>query len=204
LLQRNYDGTVHYTDVTPPVLVETAALGPVERMQQVDLATWLPGDILVKADRMSMAHSLEVRVPFLETAVFAAAARLPTSAKLPPCSTATKHALREALRGIVPDPVVHRRKLGFPTPIRVWLRDAMYPWARAILLSSSADVLLDLSHGLALLDAHRLGHGDHSRKIWTLLVFCLWHDIAVAGVAPSPAPASRTAHGVQRRGGEHG
>jgi asparagine synthase (glutamine-hydrolysing) len=74
-----------------------------------------------------------------------------------------------------------RVKLGFPTPIRVWLRAEMYDWAAAILRDSPADELVDLTHGLRLLERHRRGHGDHSRKIWTLLVFCLWYETFVTG-----------------------
>src|SRR5205085_4307347 len=103
-----------HTTVTAPLYRAAEGLDDVSAMQYVDLHTWLPGDILTKADRMSMAHSLELRVPFLDRAVYAAAAALPTELKLTP--RATKHALREAMRGIVPDAVVGRRKLGFPTP----------------------------------------------------------------------------------------
>ncbi len=150
-------------------------------MQLVDLATWLPGDILRKADRMSMAHSLEVRVPFLDPAVFAAAAATPTRLALPRGTRMTKVALRRALRDVVPAEVVTRPKLGFPTPIRVWLRGPMLGWAEHILANSAAVELVDLSYGLQLLREHRDGEADHSRKIWTLLVFALWYDIFVNG-----------------------
>ena len=94
---------------------------PVARMQHVDLFTWLRGDILVKADKMTMANSLELRVPFLDPEVFAVASTLPRSETAAPEET-TKLALRRALAGIVPPHVLHRRKLGFPVPIRHWLR----------------------------------------------------------------------------------
>ena len=183
LLLRDYDERVRYTDVTAPVYAEAHAAGldPVTTMQYVDLYTWLRGDILVKADRMSMAHSLELRVPFLDREVFAVAATVPVALKLPPRSTDTKYALRQALRGVVPPEIVNRPKLGFPTPTRVWLRTEMYEWARMILSTSGADHLLDLRYARELLEAHRRGDHDHSRKIWTVLVFCVWHAIFVAG-----------------------
>src|SRR5690606_23641074 len=132
-LLRRYDPSVRYTDVTAPIYAEVRHLDDVTKMQYVDLYTWLRGDILVKADRISMAHSLEVRVPFLDREVFNVASTIPTELKLPPRSDATKYALRQALRDVVPPAIVNRRKLGFPTPTRVWLRGEMYEWARHIL-----------------------------------------------------------------------
>ncbi len=180
-LLRRYDPGVRYTDVTAPVYAEAAALhlDPVTTMQYVDLYTWLRGDILVKADRMSMAHSLELRVPFLDREVFEAAASVPVDLKLPPHSVETKYAMRQALRGVVPPAIVGRKKLGFPTPTRVWLRGEMYEWAREILARSGAGQLLDLDYARNLLDEHRRGDADHSRKVWTVLVFCIWHAIFV-------------------------
>jgi asparagine synthase (glutamine-hydrolysing) len=178
-LLRRYDPSVRYTDVTEPVYAECADLDDVTKMQYVDLYTWLRGDILVKADRMSMAHSLELRVPFLDKEVFDVAATVPLELKLPPRSDATKYALRRALEQVVPPAIVNRRKLGFPTPTRVWLRNEMYDWAHAILSSSGAGELLDLGYARSLLEAHRREEADHSRKVWTVLVFCVWHAIFV-------------------------
>ncbi|MGI5184689.1 asparagine synthase (glutamine-hydrolyzing) [Dactylosporangium sp. CA-152071] len=175
-----------HTTVTAPLYEAAAHLDDVATMQYVDLHTWLPGDILTKADRMSMAHSLELRVPFLDRAVYAAAAQLPTALKL---ARTTKFALREAMRGIVPDAVVDRRKLGFPTPTRVWLRGEIGVWAGDVFADAAVDHLLDLSHVQRLLAAHRRGDADHSRKIWTVLMFCLWYG---QQNAPSPRPCSRS------------
>ncbi len=178
-LIRAYDPSVRYTDVTAPLYAECRDLDDVTKMQYIDLYTWLRGDILVKADRMSMAHSLELRVPFLDRAVFEVAARVPVDLKLPPHSVETKFAMRRALEGVVPPAIVNRKKLGFPTPTRVWLRTEMYDWAHHILSTSGADKLLDLGYVRGLLDAHRRQDADHSRKIWTVLVFCIWHAIFV-------------------------
>lgn len=178
-LLRRYDPSVRYTDVTAPIYAECAELDDVTKMQYVDLYTWLRGDILVKADRMSMAHSLEARVPFLDREVFEVAATIPVDLKLPPRSDATKYAMRQALMGVVPPEIVNRRKLGFPTPTRVWLRTEMYEWARDILANSGAAELLDLDHVAGLLEEHRREEADHSRKVWTVLVFCIWHAIFV-------------------------
>jgi asparagine synthase (glutamine-hydrolysing) len=178
-LMRRNDGSVRYTDVTAPIYAECTDLDDVTKMQYVDLHTWLRGDILVKADRISMAHSLEVRVPFLDKEVFEVASTLPVELKLPPRSTATKYALRRALDGVVPPPIVNRRKLGFPTPTRVWLRGEMYEWADHLLSTSGAGDLLDLAYARNLLEEHRRGEADHSRKVWTVLVFCVWYGVFV-------------------------
>jgi asparagine synthase (glutamine-hydrolysing) len=178
-LLRAYDPGVRYTDVTAPVYAEVPELDDVTKMQYVDLYTWLRGDILVKADRMSMAHSLELRVPFLDRMVFDVAARVPVELKLPPRSIETKFALRRALDGVVPPAIVNRKKLGFPTPTRVWLRNEMYDWAHHILSTSGAGDLLDLGYVRGLLEAHRREDADYSRKVWTVLVFCVWHAIFV-------------------------
>jgi asparagine synthase (glutamine-hydrolysing) len=181
LLMRHYDERVRYTTVTAPIYAEAAAAGldDVTTMQYIDLYTWLRGDILVKADRMSMAHSLELRVPFLDREVFEVASIIPVDLKLPPHSTDTKYAMRQALRDVVPPAIVNRKKLGFPTPTRVWLRGEMYEWAREILTTSGAGALLDLGYAANLLEEHKRGDADHSRKIWTVLVFCIWHAIFV-------------------------
>ncbi|WP_433075908.1 asparagine synthase (glutamine-hydrolyzing) [Dactylosporangium sp. CA-052675] len=170
-----------HTTVTGPLYAAAAGLDDVSAMQYVDLHTWLPGDILTKADRMSMAHSLELRVPFLDRAVYAAAAALPPELKVSP--HATKHALREAVRGLVPDAVVTRRKLGFPTPTRVWLRGRVGEWAGDVFAAADVDHLLDIAHVQRLLAAHRRGGVDHSRKIWTVLMFCLWYGQQPAAAA---------------------
>ncbi|RKR86939.1 asparagine synthase (glutamine-hydrolysing) [Micromonospora pisi] len=178
-LMRRYDPSVRYTDVTAPLYAEAAELDDVTKMQYIDLYTWLRGDILVKADRISMAHSLEVRVPFLDREVFEVAAGIPVDLKLPPRSDATKFAMRQALRNVVPPAIVNRRKLGFPTPTRVWLRGEMYEWVRHIFATSGAGDLLDLSYAMRLLDEHKREEADHSRKVWTVLIFCIWHAIFV-------------------------
>ena len=169
-----------HTDVTAPAYSLADGLDAVATMQFVDLRTWLPGDILTKADRMSMAHSLELRVPFLDRRVFQAATRLPTALKLPRGSRVTKLALRQALDGVVPPEVVHRRKLGFPTPTRLWLHGPIGDWAMDLFGRSQAGDLIDLGYAQRLLAEHRSGAADRARRIWTLVMFCLWHEIFVA------------------------
>ncbi|GGN07270.1 asparagine synthase (glutamine-hydrolyzing) [Actinoplanes campanulatus] len=182
-----------HTAITAQLYAETADVDDVASMQYVDLHTWLPGDILAKADRMSMAHSLELRVPFLDQQVYAAAAGLPTELKLPHGTATTKHALREAMKGIVPESVREARKLGFPTPTRLWLRGPIGDWVDHLLATSGASEYLDLEYARGLLAEHRAGGADRSRKVWTVAMFCLWHAIAVEGTISVDVPAAPTA-----------
>jgi asparagine synthase (glutamine-hydrolysing) len=167
-----------HTDVTAPVYAASEGWDPVARMQHIDLFTWLRGDILVKADKMTMANSLELRVPFLDPEVFAVASRLPFDQKI--TRATTKFALRKALEPIVPAHVLNRPKLGFPVPIRHWLRAGeLMDWAYATVGSSQAGELIDLAAVRTMLDDHRSGTSDHSRRLWTVLIFMLWHAIFV-------------------------
>jgi asparagine synthase (glutamine-hydrolysing) len=167
-----------HTDVTAPVYATSDGWDPVARMQHIDLFTWLRGDILVKADKMTMANSLELRVPFLDPEVFAVASRLPLDQKI--TRTTTKFALRRALEPIVPAHVLNRPKLGFPVPIRHWLQAGeLQDWAYQTVGTSQAGELIDLSAVTLMLDEHRSGVSDHSRRLWTVLIFMLWHAIFV-------------------------
>lgn len=188
-LLRTHSPDVSFRDVTDPVYAESRGTDPVSRMQHVDLFSWLRGDILVKADKVTMANSLELRVPFLDKEVFEIARTIPASEKVTPKTT--KLALRRAMELIVPPHVLHRRKLGFPVPIRHFLAGNSYGWARDIVNAAQTDEYLDKTAVLALLDAHRAGDADHSRQVWTVLVFMLWHGIFVTGqITPEvPMPA---------------
>ncbi len=167
-----------HTDVTAPLYASSAGWDPVARMQHIDLFTWLRGDILVKADKMTMANSLELRVPFLDPEVFAVASRLPFDQKI--TRSTTKYALRRALEPIVPAHVLNRPKLGFPVPIRHWLRAGeLLDWAHATVAASQTGALIDLAAVRRMLDEHRSGAADHSRRLWTVLIFMLWHAIFV-------------------------
>jgi asparagine synthase (glutamine-hydrolysing) len=185
-LLRTYDPARSFRDVTDPIYAKTTEVDPISRMQHVDLFTWLRGDILVKADKMTMANSLELRVPFLDTEVFDVARTIPADQKV--TKQTTKLALRRAMELIVPPHVLHRRKLGFPVPIRHYLAGDSYEWARSIVTSAQTDEYLDPAAVLAMLDAHKAGEADHSRRIWTILVFQIWHGIFVTGAITPKIP----------------
>ncbi|MDQ0196923.1 asparagine synthase (glutamine-hydrolyzing) [Neobacillus ginsengisoli] len=172
-----YREGLNYTDITKPLYMESRGYDPVDRMQYIDIHTWMRGDILLKADKMTMAHSLELRVPFLDKEVFAAASKIPTSLKT--ANNTTKYILRKAAEGIVPAHVLDRKKLGFPVPIRHWLKDEMNEWAKTIIRESNTDHLINKTYVLRLLEDHCQGKADNSRKIWTVLMFMVWHQVYV-------------------------
>jgi asparagine synthase (glutamine-hydrolysing) len=185
-LLHTYRSGRSFRDVTDPVYAQSQGWDPISRMQHVDLFTWLRGDILVKADKMTMANSLELRVPFLDPRVFEVAATVPPEQKV--SGQATKIALRKAMELVVPPHVLNRRKLGFPVPIRHYLAEGSYEWARDIITSAQTERYLDSKAVLDLLDRHRAGDGDWSRPIWTVLVFQLWHEIFVTGAVQPKVP----------------
>jgi asparagine synthase (glutamine-hydrolysing) len=175
-----YREGLDYTDITKPLYAESRGYDPVDRMQYIDIHTWMRGDILLKADKMTMAHSLELRVPFLDKAVFEVASKIPTSLKT--VHGTTKYILRKAAEGVVPAHVLDRKKLGFPVPIRHWLKDEMNEWAKKIIRESNTDHLINKSYVLQLLEDHCQGKADNSRKIWTVLMFMVWHQVYVEDV----------------------
>ena len=145
-------------------------------MQYIDMEFWLIGDILLKTDKMSMAHSLESRVPFLDLEVWKVARTLPTKVKV---STATtKLALRKAATKLLPERFCEKRKLGFPVPTRVWLKqDKYYDKVKAAFTSEVAEEFFHTDFLVKLLDDHRAGLADNSRKIWTVYMFLVWYDV---------------------------
>ena len=148
-------------------------------MQYIDINTWLEGDILLKADKMSMAHSLELRVPFLDTEVLKCAEKLSLAQKV--SKKNTKVLLREAFKDIVPPYMKEKKKLGFPTPIRVWLKSYLGKYVREIISNANVDKLINKEYVINLLDEHIEGKRDNSRKVWTVFMFCLWYELYVEG-----------------------
>lgn len=174
LLREPYRHGPSVHDIVTPIYEEAKGLDEVEKKQYLDLHLWLPGDILLKADKMSMAHSLELRVPYLDKYVMEEAAALPTAYKLD--GHDTKAVLRTAANKTLPDEWAHRPKKGFPVPIRDWLReDKIYTSVRADFTSDTAEEYFDTKVLLKLLDDHRSGAARNQRKIWTVYTFLTWH-----------------------------
>lgn len=167
-----------HREVTAPIYKHSQDMDPVARMQHLDLFTWMRGDILVKADKINMAHSLELRVPFLDKVVFEVAETIPHDLKI--ANGTTKYALRKAMEQIVPPHVLHRKKLGFPVPMRHWLAgDELFGWAQDTIKDSQTESIFDKKAVLEMLNEHRDGVSDHSRRLWTVLAFMVWHGIFV-------------------------
>jgi len=170
-------------DVTDPVYRQAAEAGldDVATMQLVDVNTWLPGDILVKADRMAMAHGLELRTPFLDREVLAVAARLARVEKT--AAGTTKFALREAINDLLPQAAAERPKLGFPVPLGYWLRGGMYGFAEQAVRTAQTGQWLNQAVALDILRRFRAGDPTVTwRQVWLLVVFSLWHQIYVERV----------------------
>ncbi|MCK6083524.1 asparagine synthase (glutamine-hydrolyzing) [Corynebacterium sp. LaCa54] len=167
-----------HREVTAPIYAQSEGFDPVARMQHLDLFTWMRGDILVKADKINMANSLELRVPFLDKEVFKVAESIPYDLKI--SHGTTKYALRKAMEQIVPAHVLHRKKLGFPVPMRHWLAgDELYGWAQDTINESQTEDIFNKKEVLEMLKEHRDGVSDHSRRLWTVLSFMIWHGIFV-------------------------
>lgn len=163
-------------DLTAPSYTKVANLDDVTKMQYIDMNFWLVGDILLKTDKMSMAHSLESRVPFLDKEVWAVARTLPTKNRV--TLETTKIALRKAAQNLLPERFSEKKKLGFPVPTRVWLKqDKYYNLVKVAFESSTAQKYFHHEKLIALLDAHREDKADNSRKIWTIYTFLVWHKV---------------------------
>jgi len=156
-----------------PLYKEAEGWSDSTKMQYVDIHTWLPGDILAKADKMTMAHSLELRVPFLDKEVAAFARTIPDRLKF--MNGATKHLLRVASKTFVPPRTQGRRKLGFPVPLAGWLRERN-DWQENLLTHPFITSRFNIEIIGKLIDEHMAGHKDNARKIFVFLMLAAWHD----------------------------
>ncbi len=162
-------------DVTDPVYERAKGLSELDKKQYLDLNLWLPGDILLKADKMSMAHSLELRVPYLDRYVMKEAAMLPDRYKID--GKYTKAVMRTAANKTLPDEWAFRPKMGFPVPIRYWLReDKYYNLVKTAFHSDVAAEYFDVGVLDRLLESHKEGLANEQRKIWTAFTFLTWHS----------------------------
>lgn len=161
-------------DIAADIYERTRHLDPVSRMQYIDLNLWMPGDILMKADKMTMAHSLELRVPFLDKELFELARRIPASHRI--AEGTTKYVFRKAMEGVVPDFILQRPKLGFPVPLRDWLKGSRGIDVLDQIKGAGMNDYFDLRVLERDLQQHRSGQADHARKLWTVYIFSLWHE----------------------------
>ena len=163
-------------DITRKYYYRCRKYDDVTKMQYLDINMWMVGDILLKADRMSMANSLELRVPFLDKEVFKVASSLPT--KLRCNKHNTKYAMRKAAVRHMPEATAEKEKLGFPVPTRVWLRDEKYyNVVKTKFKGKTAEKFFNTDVLVSWLDSHFSGKEDNSRRVWTIYVFLVWYDI---------------------------
>lgn len=151
------------------------------QMLYVDAKVWLPDDLLLKADKMTMANGLELRVPFLDHKLIEFGATLPGHSKLGP--EGGKTLLRQAMRGVLPDKIIDRPKKGFPVPLSAWLRQPLRQFSRDTLLTRHSACGSYLEHRAiaSIVEEHERGRVDRSQEIWMLLVFELWHRQFIEG-----------------------
>lgn len=162
--------------ITKPFYDKVRDQDQVTQMQYIDLHLWMTGDILLKADKMSMAHSLELRVPFLDRKVMELAEQIPVKDRV--TETETKYAMRLAALQACPPQTAKKKKLGFPVPIRVWLKeDKYYNIVKDKFTSPQSAQFFQTDKLVQLLDDHRAGKYDYSRKIWTVFSFLVWYDV---------------------------
>jgi asparagine synthase (glutamine-hydrolysing) len=166
------------TGVTRNLLQGKAGYGPLEKMLYVDTKFWLPDDLLLKADKMTMANSIELRVPFLDHKILEFAARLPRNQKVR--GWKMKYLLKKVLAGRVPTKILDRRKVGFPNPAANWLRHDLKDMVGDTLLASKS-----LSRGyfrkeeLEGLMKRNSRSGSYTAEVFSLLVLELWHHAFV-------------------------
>lgn len=177
----------HPMELTKPYYSRVKGKDDVTKMQYLDLHMWMAGDILLKADKMSMANSLELRVPFLDKEVMALAEQIPTKYRVTHSNRTddtkyiTKYAMRLAAKMDTPDSMAKtaaKKKLGFPVPIRVWLKeDKYYGIVREAFESENAAEFFNTEPLIRLLDDHKNGKADNSRRIWTIFIFLVWYKV---------------------------
>lgn len=177
----------HPMELTKPYYSRVKGKDDVTKMQYLDLHMWMAGDILLKADKMSMANSLELRVPFLDKEVMALAEQIPAKYRVTHKNRTddtkyiTKYAMRLAAKMDTPDSTAKtaaKKKLGFPVPIRVWLKeDKYYNIVREAFESENAAQFFNKEPLIKLLDDHKDGKSDNSRRIWTVFIFLVWYKV---------------------------
>ncbi len=169
----NYEDKRTFKEITKPYYDKIKDLGPVEQMQYIDFNFWLIGDILLKADKMSMANSLEVRVPFLDKNLISNVISIPSEYKI--VGNETKYAFRQVCKETLPEKWANKKKLGFPVPLREWLKeDEIYNKVKETF--EKAGEFFNTDRIIKLLDKHKQGKRDNSRKIWTIYSFLIWYQ----------------------------
>ena len=171
--------TIQNKEITKPVFDKFKGQSNIVKMQAIDINFWLMKDILQKADRMTMANSLEGRVPFVDKEVFKIASSLPLNYKV--TKENTKVALRDAAKKVIPNESYKKKKLGFPVPIRDWMReDDVYKEIKKAFNSKVCKKYFDKDILIKMLDEHKEGKKDNYRKVWNVYCFIKWYNVFFA------------------------
>ena len=174
VLKPDYKNGPSVKTITKRIYDEVPGDDDVTKMQYLDLNLWMPGDILLKADKMSMAHSIELRVPFLDKEVMELAKNIPSRYRVNDIDT--KYVLRQAAHQELPEEWAKRPKLGFPVPIRHWLREEKYyKMVKEMFTTDFANEFFDTKQLVGYLDEHYEGQANRGRYIWTAYVFLVWY-----------------------------
>ena len=174
ILTDKYKSDLKYQDITKPYFDKVKDKDDLTKMQYLDMHLWLPNDILLKADKMSMANSLELRVPILDKEVFALASTIPTEYKL--SNNTTKYILRKAASKRIPEAWYKRRKKGFPVPIIKWFREEKYyNIVKKMFEEDFTKEFFNQKKLLNMLEKHYKGKKNYCRKIWNIYVFLVWY-----------------------------
>ncbi len=168
--------TIKNSEITKEVYDEFKDESNLIKMQAIDINFWLIKDILQKADRMTMAHSLEGRVPFVDKEVFQVASSLPIDYKV--TKENTKVALRDASKKVIPNESYKKKKLGFPVPIREWMKEEdVYHEIKSTFNTEMSKELFNNKYIIKLLDEHKNNKKDNYRKVWTIYCFLKWYEV---------------------------
>ena len=174
ILTSKYDNAPRVKDIVKPYFDQVKNEDEITKMQYLDLQLWLVDDILLKADKMSMAHSIELRVPFLDREVMKTASKVPGKYRVNDIDT--KYAFRLAAGRALPEESANRKKLGFPVPIRHWIREEKYyVIIKSYFTSSQASQFFNTQEIMTLLDEHYQGKANNARKVWTIFMFLIWY-----------------------------
>lgn len=174
ILTNGYNNAPTVKEIVKPYYDQVKREDDVTKMQHLDLHLWLVDDILLKADKMSMAHSIELRVPFLDREVMKTAAKVPVKYRVNDLDT--KYAFRLAAGRALPKESANRKKIGFPVPIRHWIREEKYyVKIKSHFESLEAAQFFDQQEIMTLLNSHYEGKKNNARKIWTIFMFLIWY-----------------------------
>ncbi len=174
ILTDEYQNNINYQDITKPYYDKVKNEDDITKKQYLDMHFWLPNDILLKADKMSMANSLELRVPILDKEVFKVASKVPSEYKI--SHDTTKYILRKAASTHIPEAWYKRRKKGFPVPINDWFKeDKYYNIVKKTFNEDFTKEFFNVNKINKLLDDHYHGKKNNCRKIWNIYVYLVWY-----------------------------